>query len=78
MQEALREIRDAGCRFLVAGRAHAGAFNTLDEVPVPEEFRSLFQEVPPELFRLDISSTELRARQQSSAGAILERPRPGA
>lgn len=78
MQEALREIRDAGCRFLVAGRAHAGAFHTLADVPVPEEFRSLFQEVPPELFRLDISSTELRARQQSGAGAILERPLPGA
>jgi hypothetical protein len=78
MQEALREIRDAGCHFLVAGRAREGTFHTLADVPLPEEFRSLFQEIPPALFRLDLSSTELRARQHDDAVANPERLRPDA
>lgn len=65
MWNALREIRAQGCRFLVAGRLYQGTFQTLRDLPVPEEFRSLFAEIPESLFRLDISSTELRARSQT-------------
>ncbi len=62
MLAALAEIRDHGCRFLVAGRLANGAFHTLSEAPIPEEFRPLFDALPPSAFRLDISSTELRTR----------------
>ncbi|MBN1964506.1 MAG: hypothetical protein JW910_07655 [Anaerolineae bacterium] len=60
MRESLRSIRRSGGRFLVAGRLHEGRFHTLADVPVPPEFADLFTGIPPEQFRADISSTELR------------------
>lgn len=64
MHAALSAIRDQGCRFLVAGRVHAGAFHTLDEVPVPPFLRDMFIALPEIAFRVDLSSTELRERAQ--------------
>ncbi len=63
MLTALAEIWARGCRFLVAGRMVDGSFRTLDEVAIPQGFRPLFQEIPEEKFRADISSTELRERE---------------
>ena len=60
MLTALAEIWAAGCRFLVAGREGNGTFHTLEEVPVPQGFRQLFQAIPESAFRVDISSTGLR------------------
>lgn len=60
MEDALRQIRDAGCRFLVAGRAAAGRFITLDDLSIPAEYADLFTAIAPAEFREDISSTELR------------------
>lgn len=58
---ALAEIRQLGCRFLVAGRLdEVGAFHTGDHLDVPEGFEELFQIIPESLFRRDISSTALR------------------
>ena len=57
---ALRQVRDAGCRFLVAGRKLGEAFQTLSYVRVPAEFSDLFRAIPERTFRVDISSTELR------------------
>lgn len=62
MLASLRRIREDGCHFLVAGRQHDGIFRTLDDVPVPSGFDDLFTPIPPQLFRADISSTELRER----------------
>ncbi len=62
MLASLRHIREAGCRFLVAGRLNDGIFRSLDGVSVPSGFSDLFTPIPPELFRADISSTELRER----------------
>jgi hypothetical protein len=61
MLTALAEIWAAGCRFLVAGRHQDGHFHTLSEVPIPQGFRPLFQEIPESRFRADISSTVLRS-----------------
>jgi hypothetical protein len=60
MESALRQIRDAGCRFLVAGRTVRDRFTTLGDLPIPAEFAELFTAVPPDQFREEISSTELR------------------
>jgi hypothetical protein len=57
---ALRQIREAGCRFLVAGRKAGDLFLTLADVAVPREFADLFSAIPAETFRADVSSTELR------------------
>ncbi|MDE2940477.1 MAG: hypothetical protein OXR67_16400 [Chloroflexota bacterium] len=62
MLTALAEIWARGCRFLVVGRQVNGTFRTLDEVSIPQGFQPLFQEIPEERFRADVSSTELRAR----------------
>ena len=61
MLAALAEIREAGCRFLVAGRLHQGTYHTLDYINVPEGFEEMLASIPEEMFRHDVSSTELRA-----------------
>lgn len=62
MRVALLEIRDLDCRFLVAGRTQDGAFRALDVTDVPAEFAPMFEAIPESRFRVDISSTELRAQ----------------
>lgn len=64
MMIALAEMLAAGTRFLVAGREDQGVFKTLDDVPVPQGFHGLFQDIPEDWFREDISSTQLRAIQK--------------
>jgi nicotinamide mononucleotide (NMN) deamidase PncC len=60
----LAEFRLRGCRFLVAGRADAnGRFLGLEDLVIPEGVRDLFSGIPVEQFRLDVSSTELRANK---------------
>ena len=58
---ALAELCANGSRFLVAGRTNSSGFKTLDDVMIPEGFGFLFSPIPEALFRLDVSSTELRA-----------------
>lgn len=61
LEQALGEIRSRGCRFLVAGRAGAdGIFYQFEDLAVPQQYKDLFEHIPSELFRKDISSTELR------------------
>ena len=59
-KRAIASIRQAGCRFLVAGRKIGDDFKTLADLKLPAEFADLFQEIPANLFREDISSTDLR------------------
>jgi hypothetical protein len=61
MAAALEAIRARGCRFLVAGRVDAvGRFLRLEELAIPAAFRDLFMAIPEQVFRVDISSTQLR------------------
>ncbi len=61
--EALAALRGHGCRFLVAGRMGAeGAFVELAGVDVPAGARDLFEAIAGEVFRVDVSSTELRGK----------------
>ena len=63
MQEALEEIANAGGSFLVAVRLDAaGRVRALRDIPVPARYARLFTEIPEDRFRLDISSSEIRAR----------------
>lgn len=58
---ALAEISRLSCKFLVAGRSgEDGYFHLAADLPIPGGFEELFQPIPAEQFRLDISSTELR------------------
>jgi hypothetical protein len=64
MQQAIREIADAGCRFLVFGRNLADRFVTLDELALPGALRGICDQVPQEEFDEPISSTKLRSRNR--------------
>lgn len=60
MYESLKIIQDNGCEFLVAGRLQDSNFRTVLDVSIPENFTSMFREIPEDQFRIDLSSTELR------------------
>jgi hypothetical protein len=62
---ALDQLAAHGCGLLVAGRRVEGRFRTLSDLVIPPAYARLFTPIPEELFRLDISSTELR---QAAAG----------
>jgi nicotinic acid mononucleotide adenylyltransferase/nicotinamide mononucleotide (NMN) deamidase PncC len=62
---ALEFIRAQGCRFLVAGRVQGEVFQTLETASVPPAFDDLFIALPERMFRVDLSSTEIRARMRA-------------
>ena len=66
MLASLDAIRAAQCRFLVAGRRGSddARFVTSTEIAVPAGYEDLFQPLPEKAFRVDLSSTALRARIQ--------------
>jgi len=66
MRESFNAIRAAGCRFLVAGRQSHGVFETLDQLRVPGGLEDLFEAIPEERFRADVSATALRQSAESS------------
>jgi nicotinamide mononucleotide (NMN) deamidase PncC len=67
MAAALQEIADRGCSFLVAVRVDgAGRVRALSDVAVPERFARLFVAIPESRFRLDSSSSDIRARRQAA------------
>ena len=60
LRSALERIRQAGCRFLVAGRLAGDRFQTQAHIAIPPGFEDLFEPLPASEFRRDISSTRLR------------------
>ena len=68
MHLALEEIANSGGSFLVAVRIDAGGrVRALGDIPVPRRYAELFTEIPEHRFRLDISSSEIRARAAGGA-----------
>jgi hypothetical protein len=57
---ALQRIANRGCKFLVFGRDMGTGFVRLADLDLPDILRNISREVPPEVFREDISSTGLR------------------
>ena len=60
---ALMKIRRYGCSFLVAGRLDNGVYKTLRDIEPAETFADIFTEIPPDQFRVDLSSTEVRRQR---------------
>jgi hypothetical protein len=66
MHVALEEIANSGSSFLVAVRIDAGGrVRALNDIPVPRRYADLFTEIPEHRFRLDTSSSEIRARRRA-------------
>jgi hypothetical protein len=67
MAAALQELADGGCSFLVAVRADSrGRVRSLANVAIPQRFAHLFTAIPESRFRLDSSSSDIRARRQAA------------
>lgn len=62
--EMLETFRALGTRFYVVGRSVDGHWTTIDDVPIPDRFRRLFESVEG---RHDVSSTELRGLHEVAA-----------
>lgn len=60
---ALAKLVERGCRVVVGGRLDGvGAFRVWED-RLAGEFRELFEVIPEAEFRVDVSSTELRAKR---------------
>jgi hypothetical protein len=72
MHMALEEIANSGSSFLVAVRLDAaGRVRALNDIPVPLRYADLFTEIPEHRFRVDTSSSEIRARRRTDGDAQL-------
>jgi nicotinic acid mononucleotide adenylyltransferase len=64
MHMALEEIANSDGSFLVAVRLDAaGRVHALSDIPVPRRYADLFTAIPEHHFRVDTSSSEIRARR---------------
>jgi hypothetical protein len=61
LRASLARVRAHAGRFLVAGRRDAHGFMTLADLPIPDADRDLFEALPSEAFRADVSSSAIRA-----------------
>ncbi|MEZ4552975.1 MAG: hypothetical protein AB7L91_07020 [Dehalococcoidia bacterium] len=61
MAVALDELEGLGCRFVVGGRLAGEQFRTLADIEMDARWSGMFEAIPEELFRADVSSTALRA-----------------
>jgi len=67
MIAALKEMADRGCRFLVAVRLDgAGRVRSLADATIPQGFAQLFMAIPESRFRIDSSSSAIRARRRAA------------
>lgn len=67
MIAALREMAEGGSRFLVAVRADgAGRVRSLADVAIPPAFAELFTAIPESRFRIDASSSAIRAERRAA------------
>jgi hypothetical protein len=63
MHMALEEIANSGGSFLLAVRIDAaGRLRRLNDIPLPRRYADLFTEIPEHRFRVDVSSSDIRAR----------------
>jgi len=70
MHGALEEVANSGNSFLVAVRIDTvGRVRALSDIPVPRRYADLFTEIPEHRFRVDTSSSEIRARGHAVANS---------
>jgi len=66
LHDILRTIAYYNCRFLVFARQSKSGVESLDTLSIPDMLRSLCDDVPPSVFTMDISSSELRRKEDNS------------
>ena len=65
MEQGIAGLARRDCRFLVAGRRIGRRYTRLADLDLglPAGLRGLFRELPQDVFRVDLSSSEIRARR---------------
>ena len=67
MIAAIEEIAALGCYFVVGGRkVGEGEWDDMNNMVIPARIKKYFRGIQPADFRVDISSTEIRARRAST------------
>ena len=61
--DILRKIAFYGCRFLVFARKSKSGLESLETLEISDMLRSLCDEVPPSVFTMNISSSDLRRKE---------------
>ena len=70
MHRAIEEIANSGSSFLVAVRVDAaGHVRSLKDIPVSRRYADLFTEIPEHRFRVDTSSSSIRARARPAGNS---------
>jgi hypothetical protein len=60
MENEWEKFKSLGTKFMVAGRLCDKSFRELGNLSIPKSAEALFENLPEDLFREDISSTQLR------------------
>jgi hypothetical protein len=60
LRTSVEAVGSLGCSFLVAGRLTDSGFQSISDLPVPAELQDLFQPIPEDRFREDVSSSGIR------------------
>jgi len=63
LHDILRTIAFYNCRFLVFARQSKSGLESLETLEIPDMLRSLCDEVPPSVFTMNISSSDLRRKE---------------
>jgi nicotinic acid mononucleotide adenylyltransferase len=63
LHDLLRAIAYCECRFLVFARRSKNGLESLETLDIPDMLRSLCDGVPPSVFTMDISSSDLRRKE---------------
>ena len=63
LHDMLRTIAFCSCRFLVFARKFNGKLESLETLEIPDMLRSLCDDVPPSVFTMEISSSDLRRKE---------------
>jgi len=65
LHDMLRTIAFCNCRFLVFARKSKTGLESLETLEIPDMLRSLCDDVPPSVFTMEISSSDLRRTEVS-------------
>ena len=60
MDKSLKELSSNGVKFLVFGRLQGKHFESMQDLSLPDDLFSLCESVPEDIFRSDLSSSQLR------------------
>lgn len=60
MEDILTRFKKLGTRFFVGGRIDQNQFKNLEDLDIPVNYRDLFISIPEEIFREDLSSSQIR------------------